>query len=136
MRKNSNAILTGPWQVEEESNNNTCWRYAVAYECGALCVGRATVAACDANARLSHGASDRHRVQFSDRRCWGLPALSWPRLCESLETDSVIGPRAEGGAWLEEQAYVQCSLLATVVGHCDVHAARLLHHRALREALG
>ncbi|XP_052740116.1 uncharacterized protein LOC128198480 [Bicyclus anynana] len=125
----------GAWRVQREWRDAACWHYAVQYECGARCAGRATVAACDGDAR-THGASRRHRVRLALRRCWRLPALGWPLLCDHLETDSLITPLEGGGAQLEEQASARCGVLATVAGRCDVRALRLTHHTALRELLG
>ncbi|CAH0719730.1 unnamed protein product, partial [Brenthis ino] len=117
--------LSGSWWIEDEWNNYTMWRYAVGYECGERCAGRAT---------LEHRAGAAHRLLLSDQRCQHLPWLPWPSFCEYSETETEITARGGGGARLREETRERCGAAALLRG-CAPAERRRRHLRALRRAL-
>ncbi|CAB3223461.1 unnamed protein product [Arctia plantaginis] len=122
----------GSWSVVEDDSNYTTWRYAVTYECGSRCAGRAAVEAHDEPPRATpeHGAAARHhRVHVQLRACTTLPLLPWPVFCDELQTVALVVRSGDSGSELTTVWRAHCTLLDAVRGACASDA------RAHRDAL-
>lgn len=138
-------VPSGAWAIEEEAGNYTSWRYAVAYECGARCAGRAVVAAHDEHAGAARhdaqGPPRAHRVHVALRECRRAPLLPWPAACgecprprrrraraagadarlspsESWDTWWVVRGAAGGAARVRARASASCGALRVLSGGC------------------